>query len=239
MFTGTILNAAGIVAGGVLGLTLPRQLSAPTQLALRGLLGVATVWLGLRLTWGSLNGSLLQMFKQFLVLLLALMLGRLTGRLLGVQAALSRLGKVANERFAAARAGDPNLFSEGFWICSILFCAGPLGPLGSIVEGLGGGCWPLAIKTIMDCLAVMGLTRMFGWGALLSAVPVGALQFTITAGVVRLQPVLDSHGLVDATNAAVGMLIFCVALMLLEIKHLRLGDYLPSILLAPLITWLW
>ena len=239
MFTGTILNALGILSGGALGLILGRQLSPPTQIALRSLLGFVTVYAGLHLAWASVNGSLYQGFKQMVTLVLALMVGRVLGRLLRLQAGLNRLGESTSRRFARATPTDPHRFSEGFWICSVLFCAGPLGPLGAVAEGLGGYWPPLALKAVMDGLAVMGLTRMFGWGAMLSAVPVAALQSTLTLVAVRLHPLLDSHGLVDATNAVLGMLIFCVALILLVIKKVRLGDYLPAIVIAPLITWIW
>jgi len=35
------------------------------------------------------------------------------------------------------------------------------------------------------------------------------------------------------------LLIFCVALIVLEIKKIALADYLPSLLVAPLLAWLW
>src|SRR2546422_6717898 len=44
---GTVLNAAGILLGGILGLTLTKQLPTSRQVALKGLLGVFTVYVGL------------------------------------------------------------------------------------------------------------------------------------------------------------------------------------------------
>ena len=55
MLTGTILNALGILIGGLLGLTMSRQFAPSTQVALRGLMGVFTVIVGLRLTWSGLT----------------------------------------------------------------------------------------------------------------------------------------------------------------------------------------
>ena len=79
---GTILNAAGILIGGLVGLVITRQLSPATQLAAKGLMGVGTVIIGLRLTWLSLNGSSLQILKQITIILLALIIGKLAGRFL-------------------------------------------------------------------------------------------------------------------------------------------------------------
>jgi uncharacterized membrane protein YqgA involved in biofilm formation len=46
--------------------------------------------------------------------------------------------------------------------------------------------------------------------------------------------------LLDAVNATDGLLIFCVALIILEVKKVRVADYLPSLIFAPLLMrWLW
>jgi uncharacterized protein len=239
MMTGSILNAIGILVGGLLGLMMGRQFSASTQLAWRGLMGVITVVIGLHLVYSGLNGNPYQIFKQVVVLVMALTLGRFVGRLLGIQHTLNRFGQNASQRFAAARPGDPNRVSDGFTICALLFCAGPLGPIGAVQDGLLGAWQPLAIKMVMDGLAAMGFVCVFGWGVVLSALPVLVYQGTITLAVHALEPFLRAHNLLDSTSAIGGMLIFCVALIVLELKKLELADYLPSLVMAPLITWLW
>ena len=239
LMTGSILNAAGIVVGGILGLMLSRQFSASTQLALRGLMGVLTVVIGLYSTWMGLNGNAFQIFKEVLIMVMALMLGRFVGKLLRIQSTLNRLGASASQRFAAARPTDPNRVSEGFTICALLFCAGPLGPIGAVQDGLLGYWPPLAIKMVMDGLAAMGFVCVFGWGVLLSAIPVLVYQGTITLAVRSCEPFLRAHNLLDSISVTGGMLVFCVALIVLELKKLQLADYLPSLVMAPLITWIW
>lgn len=237
--TGTVLNAIGIVMGGLLGLVLSRQFLPATQLALRGIMGVVTVFIGLRITYESLNGTFLQMFKQLVIVVLALMLGRIVGRLLRIQRMLNRLGKYATRRFSEVRPNDPNRANEGFVICALLFCAGPLGPIGAIADGLTGLWQPLAIKMVMDGLAAMGFVTIFGWGVLLSAFPVFVYQGTMTLIAQHLAPILHEHSLVESVIAVDGLLVFCVSLIVLELKKIELADYLPSLALAPLITWLW
>lgn len=237
--TGSILNAIGIVVGGIMGLMLARQFTASTQVALRGLMGVLTVLVGLHLTWAGLEGNAFQIFKQVVIMIMALMLGRIAGRLMRIQRGLNLLGQYATKRFEAVRPDDPNRWSEGFTVCTLLFCAGPLGPIGAIQDGLLGNWQPLAIKMVMDGLAAMGFVCIFGWGVVLSALPVLVYQGTITLLVHRLEPVLREHALLDSVSAVGGMLIFCVALIVMELKKIQLGDYLPSLAMAPLITWLW
>lgn len=236
---GTILNVAGILIGGVAGLVITRQPSPATQLALKVSMGAFAVFIGLRLTWFSLNGGFLPILKQLVIVLLALILGKLAGRLLHLQKASNRLGQYARQRLAQTKPGDPQRFSDGFNTCALLFCAGPLAIIGAVPDGLSGQWQPLAIKALMDGLATMGFVSIFGWGPMLSALPVFAYQGTITLCVQQMAPFLKTHLLLDSVNAAGGLLVFCVALVILELKKIELADYLPSLAFAPLITWLW
>jgi uncharacterized membrane protein YqgA involved in biofilm formation len=73
----------------------------------------------------------------------------------------------------------------------------------------------------------------------LAAVPVFTLQGSITLIVARvLEPILSHHNLVGSVNAVGGMLVFCVALVMLGLKRIELADYLPSLIVAPLLTLL-
>ena len=55
--TGAIINAIGIVLGGVWALAIRKGIPGRYQFVLKVALGVYTCWFGLRLTWVSLNGS--------------------------------------------------------------------------------------------------------------------------------------------------------------------------------------
>ncbi len=235
---GTALNVAGILIGGVTGLVRRKPLSAARESFFKVGLGVFTVFYGLRLTWISLNGPFLQILKQLLIALLALMLGKMTGRLLGLQKLSNRLGREARERVAAARPGDPRQLNEGFKTCAALFCAAPLSILGSVQDGLSGYCYVLVVKAVMDGLATMSFISLFGWGVMFSAVPVLAFQGTVTLVCAQVfKPFLDLHGLTDSVNVVGGLLVFSVALVILELKRIELADYLPSLVFAPLLTW--
>ena len=242
--TGTILNVAGIVVGGLAGWLRKRPLSILTQFFLKNALGALTVLFGLRLTWISVNGTWRQVLKQLGIVLLALALGKLAGKLLRLQKGSNRLGRFARERISTAGPGQPARWRNGFSVCSILFCAAPLGIAGAIVDGLTAGSttseyvYPLAIKAVMDGVAAMSFVGMFGAGVLWSAVSVLAFQGAITWTCAHwLQPFLREHDLVDPVNATAGLLIFCVALIIFEIKKVEVTDYLPSLAIAPLLTY--
>jgi uncharacterized protein len=237
---GTLLNTAGIVIGGVWGMAKRGPLSVHQQNALKLGLGAGIALSGLYLTWSSLEGPFLHAAKQLGIVLLALVAGRITGRLLHLQKISNSLGRFARDRLAASRADSPDRFSEGFRVCSILFCAAPLGILGAISDGLSGYFLPLAFKGLVDGLATLGLVPIFGWGAVLSAVPVLLFEGTVTLSCARfLQPGLEIHGWIAPVNATGGLLLFSVALIVLEVRKIQVADYLPGLCFAPLFAaWL-
>lgn len=236
---GTLLNAAAIVAGGVAGLTTTRQLSPVNQTALKILMGVFTTYVGLSMVWRGLNGTFAQVLKQLGIVLLALILGNVTGKLLRFQKSLNRLGQHARQRLSNARPDAPHRINDGFVTCSILFCVSPMAFLGGLHDGLGGNYKILATKAVMDGLATMAFVTTFGWGTIMSALPVVACQGTVTLLAKTLRPFLETHALLDSINATGGFLVFSIALIILELKKVELADYLPSLAYAPLLTWLW
>src|SRR5262245_2462430 len=177
---GTALNVAGILVGGLVGLIRRAPLSPVQESFFKVMLGAFAVFYGLRLTWMSVSGSVLQVLAQLGLTVLALMTGRLTGRLVSLQNFSNRLGRQANETIVAATGGNQLRGSDGFKVCASLFCAAPLGILGAVQDGLSGYFYPLAVKAVMDGLATLGLARVFGWQVMLAAFPVLALQGTIT-----------------------------------------------------------
>jgi uncharacterized membrane protein YqgA involved in biofilm formation len=227
-------------------LTLRKQMSQATQVGIKSGLGLLVIFVGLKTTWTSLGGGVWPVTKQVLIVILALTLGRLTGRLLHLQKGLNRLGQYARERFSKTAAPDASgppashRWAEGFITCTILFCVGPMALLGSIEDGLSGRWQTLGAKAIMDGLATMAFVGTFGWGAICAVVPVVAYQGTITLAAQWMAPVLNNDpALVNSVNATGGLLVFCIALIILEVKKFEVADYLPSLAFAPLLTWLW
>lgn len=77
---------------------------------------------------------------------------------------------------------------------------------------------------------------------MLSAIPVLALESALIKGAHLLEPVLRQRPwpLLDAINATDGLLIFCVAMIILGLKKIEVANYFPSLAFAPLLTWwLW
>src|SRR5215475_1608043 len=102
MLIGTLLNVAGILIGGIVGLVRRKPLSVAQESWFKVAIGAFTVFYGLRLTWSSLGGSFWQVVKQLIIAVVALILGKITGRLLRIQKGSNRLGQRAKELITAA-----------------------------------------------------------------------------------------------------------------------------------------
>ncbi len=236
---GTIINVAGILAGAIAGLIRKKGISAANEAFLKLAIGAFTIFYGLRLTWISINGSFLQVLRQVLIMIVALMLGKICGRLMRLQKTSNRLGASARTSIEAVAKGPKPGPGEGFKVCAVLFCAAPLGILGALQDGLSDYFYPLIVKGVIDGLAAMGFVMMFGWGMVLSVISVLAFQGTIYLLASQfLRPFLEAHSLIDPVNAVGGMLVFCVGMIVLQLKKIEVADYLPSLAFAPLLAWL-
>ena len=242
--TGAFLNALGILLGGLFGLALRRPLSVRVQLFARSALGVLMVFFGLRLIWSGLNGTFLSALKQILIALLAVVAGNLLGKLLGLQRMSNRLGRYAGKIITAGPSGAPRHPGAGFGACTVLFCVAPLGLMGAVADGLSNYFYLLAVKAVMDGLATLGSVKNLGWPVALSAFPVFLFLGGITLAC-RLYAVpflaLHSSGggdLVSSINLVVGLLSCAVALVVFQVRRVELANYLPGLVIAPVLAWL-
>jgi len=237
---GTLINTGAILLGGVAGLGLAKHLTPARQAKLRLVLALLVVYVAGSTFWGALDGYEWGMkFKLFGVTLVALVAGNALGLLLRLQRLLNAAGGYAQRSMQREGSPEGSKFSEGFVTASLLFCVGPMAIIGSVQDGLSGNYQTLAIKGLLDGLATMGFIGMFGWGVMLSAIPVLAYQGALTLLARWLQQYLDNALMVDAINATGGWLVLFTALIILDVKKVPLANYLPSLLLAPLLAHWW
>ena len=231
---GAILNAFGIVVGGLLGLLLKKDVPLLDQRVINKILGVLTVFVGLQLTWTSLGGGFLNVLKQMLIMVLGMSIGKAMGKLLRLQAGSNAAGRYASEKMSA-----PSKGADGLNVATILFCIAPLTFFGSVQDGLHNYPFALIIKGVMDGMAAFTFVRIFGPSTLGSAIPVLAFIGLLTLSIRTLEPWLRSHALIEPILATSGLLVFCVAMVILELKRFELADYIPSLAVVPLIAYFW
>lgn len=236
--TGTIINAAGIIAGGMIGVTRRKGMSAQRQTRLKMILGAFTLFYGLRLVWTSAEGTFSHIARVFGIAILSLMLGHVIGIVCKVQAFSNRIGQYAKQALASAQ--SEKHWSAGFIACTALFCAAPLAFSGSVADGLNDYWYPLAIKGVIDGLTTMEIAVILGFSPVLSALPVFVFQGSITIAAQQFaRPYFMAHNMIEPTAATAGFLIFTVSLVILQLKKISLAAYLPSLVAAPLLSLFW
>jgi len=176
---------------------------------------------------------------NILILIGSVLLGGIIGELLRISDGLDRLGAWLQERLARGGKGA-STFSEAFVTSSLVFCVGPLTVLGSIQNGVSGDVTLLAIKSLLDGFAAFAFAATLGWGVLMSTVTILVYQgglslvaWLLATGV----PERDNPYILEMT-AAGGLIIIGVGLKLLNLKDLKLANYLPALAIAPLIVWI-
>jgi hypothetical protein len=237
---GTWINVAGIVLGGLAGSSKRGLLSPSLQSRAKILLAVATVLVSLTMTWRGLGGGPLDVLRQIALIILALILGNATGRLLGLQSLSNRLGRFARSRLESGTPSRDHAVGDGLLVGTVLFCASPMAFLGAFFEGLSGYSYVLVIKAVIDALAIAAMMPGLGWGLILSCIPVLAFQGSICQAAAYLEWSIRPYpDIANALLATGGLLVFCLALIILELKKIAVANYLPSLGFAALLGWLW
>jgi uncharacterized protein len=236
---GTIINAVAILLGGIIGLMAKKQLSTDAQNNIKAVLVIFTFVAAAHMIWSGVGGSFGQIMKQVGIMFLSLILGNIIGKALGIQKRLAKLGEYASERFSKAHQGEKQPVTEGFITCTLLFCVGPMAILGSIQDGMTGEYKTLALKGALDGLATISFVAVFGWGVMLSVLPVVAYQGTITLLAKLLAGHMQDPAMIASLNATGGLLVMCLPLVIYGVRKVPLANYLPALAMAPLLTkWL-
>jgi uncharacterized protein len=227
--TGTIINVATILIGGTLGLLFGSRIPEKLKSTIIAGMGLFTLAMGLQMFLKSGNQ---------LIVLGALILGALLGEWLGLEDRLQSLGQVLEKRFSKdAETGSGSNFIRGFMVSSLLFCIGPMAILGSIQDGLTGDYNLLAVKSTLDGFSSIAFASTLGMGVLFSAVMVLLYQGGISLLAGGLSTFI-TEPMMNEMIASGGVLLAGLAISnLLEIKKIRVGNFLPALLFAPLLAW--
>jgi len=218
---GAAANALGIFAGGIIGIFMKKELPKRFGDSVMYALGLFTFGLGITFFIKS---------EEVMVLILSLVLGTLIGELIDIEKRLENLGNSLQSRFKGAK----GRFSEGFVTASLLFCVGSMAIMGSLQSGLAGNHQVLFAKTIMDTVAAIIFTAAMGFGVALSSVPVLLYEGGLTLAASAVAPYLGD-AVVNEMTAVGGVLLIGLALSILDIKKIRVGNMLPGIFLPIII----
>ncbi len=233
--TGTLLNMLTVAIGSALGLFIGNRLSAKIQESVITGLGLVTLYVGI--SNAGLTGNVI-------IPLLSIATGAIMGELLQIDRYLEDFGGWLQTRFTPQAAQDTTAsldgrarFINGFVTASLVFCIGPLTFVGSIQDGMGMaiGFQQLAIKSVLDGFAALAFSASLGVGVFFSIITVLVLQ----GGLALLGAVMGnfmSPSMMNEMTAVGGLLLIGLALILLDIKRPRMANFLPALVIAPVLV---
>ena len=226
--TGTILNIITVLIGSALGLTIGNRLAERARETVVLGLGLFTAAIGIKMFFASQNE---------LIVLGSLIVGGLLGEWWRLEMRLNALGGWLEARFNQGESGEEaNRFIQGFVTASLVFCVGPMTILGSIQDGLTGDYELLAIKSVLDGFAALAFTASLGVGVMFSTIVILVYQGGISLLPAQAEALLTDPMIAEMT-ATGGILLMGLAVSsLLEIKKIRVGNFLPALIFAPLIV---
>lgn len=235
---GTLLNALTVLIGSVLGMLIGDRF--PTRVRETVVTGLGLVTLIVGISNGQSSGNIV-------IPLFSIAIGGLLGEWLRIDAALDRLAAWLQRRVGGRSSADTDYaqainsarqrFITGFVTASLLFCVGPLTILGSIQDGMGLpiGFEQLLIKSVLDGFAALALAASFGLGVVFTVFTVLIVQGGL-ALVGSFAGQFMSEMMVTEMTATGGLILIGLALILLDIKRPRVANFLPALLIAPLIV---
>lgn len=232
--TGTIINVIAIIVGSSLGLLLGGRL--PDRLK-------QTVISGLGLFTFALGISMFLKTQNALVVLGSLVAGALLGEWWRLEDRLLSLGTWLEARFNLRKQDDQpgslraqERFIRGFLTASLVFMVGPISILGSIQDGLTGDYQLLTVKSMLDGFTSLAFASSLGIGVAFSALPTLIYQGGISLLAAQVQSV-TSDAMMTEMTATGGIILLSIAVSsLLELRKIRSANFLPALLIAPLVV---
>lgn len=225
--TATFINAFAVILGGLLGLLLKKKISSSFKDIVMMAAGVTTLVLGIDMALEA---------PSAIANLFSLIIGGFIGFALRIEDRVLSLGDRI-ERLGGKKSSGGD-FAKGFLNSSLLFCTGAMSIVGSIQAGTSGNWELILIKSVMDGFMAIVFASTYGLGVFASAVTIIIYQGFFTLAGAYIEPVLGTEG-INAMASTGGLLLIFLSLSLLNLKDCRTGNFLPALILAPLMQYLY
>jgi len=222
--TGTLVNTVTVIVGSSIGLLIGARFSEKIKTIVMHALGLSTLLIGFEMAFKT--GSILLVIGS-------LALGGIIGELLKVEEGLESLGEFLRKK-VKSRSGN---FVLGFVTSSLVFCIGPMTIVGSIQDGVSGDASVLYAKSLLDGFASVVFASTLGIGVIFSALSVLIFQGSLTLLGGRLSFLLKPEVLNELV-ATGGLIIVGIGIYLLGIKRIKVGNFLPALVVAVVLALL-
>ena len=217
---GTLINVAGIIIGGLIGLFGGKFLTAKIQKTLQDACALAVIFLGA-------DGALKNL--DTMLLIASLIGGGLIGEIIDIDGKFERFGIWLRAR--SGNDGDTK-FVDAFVTASLTVCIGAMAVIGAINDRLLHDPTILIAKSALDMIIILVMTASLGKGCIFSCVSVGIFQGAITFCAGFLEPFMTELALANLSTIG-SILIFAVGVNLLfPDKKISVANLLPALIIA-------
>lgn len=222
----TFINMLTVLIGGTIGLMLGNRFPENIRKVTFQAIGLFVLVIGINMAMKT---------QEPLIMVFSLILGGMLGEVLQLERRTNHLGNWLKTKLKSKN----DRFAEGLTTTFILFCIGSMTIVGAIDEGLRGaeGRTLLLAKAVMDGFTAIALATIYGTSVLVSVIPMLIFQGGITLLAYRAQH-LFSEQIVDEMGAIGGILILAIGLNILEIKQIRVLNFIPALLIVVLLVLL-
>ncbi|MDD3787176.1 MAG: DUF554 domain-containing protein [Petrimonas sp.] len=221
---GTLVNTVAVAAGGMIGLVLKKNMPERVTTIYFQAIGLFTLAIGM---------SMAVKMEDILIVVASLAIGSLLGEWMNIEKGATGMSVYLKKKF---RVGNEK-FSEGLITAFLLFCVGSMTILGTIQEGTGGSPDLLYTKSLMDFFSAILLASAFGFGVVVSAVPLLIFQGALTLLAMYAGSFFTDEIILGLTSVG-GVLLVGLGINILEIKKLRIMNMLPALVVVVLLLWI-
>ncbi|MDK2821113.1 MAG: uncharacterized protein PWP31_1078 [Clostridia bacterium] len=223
---GTWVNVLAILVGSFIGSFIGKYLPRNLLETLTQATGLGIVLVGLSMSIQSSN---------LVLIIVSLVIGGITGELIDIEGKLVGFGQKFEQRISMNGGGK---ITKAFVSASLVYCVGAMAIMGPLEAGLRNSYNTLFSKAILDGILAVSMSTSLGWGVALSSIAVLMYQGSLTLLASWLQFYLTNDVIREIT-ASGGLLIIAIGLSVLKIKDFKVGNLLPAILYAGLLSfWL-
>lgn len=245
---GTIVNVVTVLAGTGVGVLLHGRM--PERVRSTVLDGIGLIVLGVGIA------SFLETDNAVFPVV-AIVAGGVLGELVRIEERLEALGERLR-RLVEGPASEPVIasyverdpdeldvdrkvatgrsFVDGFLIASLTFGIGAMMIVGSLQDGISGDSELLIVKATLDGIVSVPFAAVYGWGVGFSALSIAVLQGAITLLGATLGDSLLDDRMVAELEATGGVMILGIGLRLLDLKKVKVGSFLPALVIAPVLV---
>ena len=240
--TGTLINTAAVVGGGIAGNFAGRFFSRAQQDAISMTCGISVLFIAIA---GAMEG-MLQIIStesdggaalgsgRSMFIVLCLVAGTVIGELLRIEDGFERFGAWLKVKTGNAKDAG---FVDAFVTASLTVCVGAMAIVGAIQDGVTGDCSTLAVKSVLDFIIIAVMTSSMGKGCAFSAIPIFLFEGSITLLASLIAPFMTESAIRNMSLIG-SILIFCVGVNLVWGKKVRVANMLPAVLIAVLAAFL-